>query len=114
MQSINHPLTVSAVKAFEWNIVKQSKRPNRFNSITGPGNTWRHGLTNRKPDNLYRGRSRMANESVAEQHFRLLEDTLDNLNLKDKPQNVFNMDESMVDMDQRSGRVVVSRKTKHT
>ena len=78
MDSINHLLTISAIKAFAWSIVKSSQRPNRFNSSVGPGNTQylkfknRHNLTNRKSDNIDRGRSRMANETVFNQHFDLL------------------------------------------
>ena len=91
MASINHPLSVTAVKAFAWNLVKQSSRLNRFNSETGPGHTWyqkfkkRHDLTNRKPDNIDRGRSRMANKTVIDQHFTLLGDTLHQLGLTENP-----------------------------
>ena len=71
-------------------------------------------LTDRKPNNIDRGRSQMANKSVVDQHFKLLGDTLDRLGLKDKPNNVFNCDESMISMDKRIGQVVICRKTKHT
>ena len=79
MASINHPLTISAIKAFAWSIFKNSQRPNRFNSSVGPGDNLylmfkkRHNLTNRKLDNKDRGCSRMANEMVFNQHFDLLE-----------------------------------------
>ena len=120
MASINHPLSVPAVKAFAWSIAKRSTTPIRFNQETGPGKKWyrnfkaRHNLTNRKPDNVDRGRSRMGNTTVWKQHFDFLEETIDQLQLRDKPQAIFNCDESMIAMERRSGRVVVSRKTKHT
>ena len=40
MASINHPLSVAAVKAFAWAIAKKSDHPNRFNLETGPGDKW--------------------------------------------------------------------------
>ena len=40
MASINHPLSVAAVKAFAWAIAKKSDRPNRFNLETGLGDKW--------------------------------------------------------------------------
>ena len=93
MASINHPLSIPAVKAFAWSIVKNN-------------------LTNRKPNNIDCGRSRMANFTVYEQHFTLLEKIINDLELAKKPEHIFNCDESMVAMDRRTGKVVVSRKTK--
>ena len=118
MASINHPLSCTAVKAFAWAIAKKSDRPNRFNAETGPGDKWfrnfekRQNLTNRKPDKVDRGRSRMANMTVFNQHFNLLEEVMEKLDLKNKPNSIFNCDESMVAMDRRTGKVVVSRNTK--
>ena len=56
----------------------------------------------------------MGNTTVWKQHFDLLEETIDQLQLRDNPKAIFNCDESMIAMDRRSGTVVVSRKTKHT
>ena len=100
MASINHPLSIPAVKAFAWSIVKKSQRPNRFNAETGPGDKWynnfkkRNDLTNRKPDNIARGRYRMTNFTVYEQHFTLLEKIINDLELAKKPEHIFNCDES--------------------
>ena len=58
MASINHPLSIPAVKAFAWAITKKSDCPNGFNLQTGPGDKWfrnfkkRQNLTNRKPDKV--------------------------------------------------------------
>ena len=119
MASINHPLSIPTVKAFAWAIAKKSTNPNRFNPENGPGDKWyrnfkaRQNLTNRKPDNVDRGRSRMGNTTVWNQHFDLLEEKIDQLYLRDNPKAIFNCDESMIAMDRRLGTVVVSRKTKH-
>ena len=40
MASINHPLSIPAVKAFAWAIAKRSTIPSRFNPETGPGDKW--------------------------------------------------------------------------
>ena len=123
MAPINHPLSLihkSSLKAFAWAIAEKSTNPNRFNPENWPGDKWyrnfegRHNLTNRKPDNIDRGRSRMGNtQQFGIKHFDLLEETIDRLHLRDNPKAIFNCDESMIAMDRRSGTVVVSRKTKH-
>ena len=118
MASINHPLSIPTVKAFAWSIAEKSQRPNRFNTETGPGDKWynnfkkRNNLTNRKPDSIDCGRSRMANITVYKQHFTLLEKIINDLELTKKPESIFNCDEPMVAMDRRTDKVVVSRKTK--
>ena len=56
----------------------------------------------------------MGNTTVWKQYFDLLEETIDQLQLRDNPKAIFNCNESMIAMDRRSGTVVVSRKTKHT
>ena len=70
---------------------------------TVPGDKWyrnfklRHNLTNRKAVNCRR--SRMGNVTVWKQHFDLLEETIDKLELRDNPKAIFNCDETMVAMD---------------
>ena len=56
----------------------------------------------------------MGNITVWKQHFDLLEETIDKLELRDNPKAIFNCNKSMIAMDKRLGTVVVSRKTKHT
>ena len=112
MASIAHSLSVAAIKVFASNIARR-KGATRFNKETGPGNTWwikfkkRHSkeLTLRKPDNLDRGPSRMANENVMRQHFTLLGETLDKLGIKNQPERIFNCDESGVSMNMKTGKV---------
>ena len=40
MASINHPLSIPAVKAFALSIIKKSQQPNWFNNETRPGDKW--------------------------------------------------------------------------
>ena len=74
----------------------------------------RHDLTNRKPGNVDCGRLRVANITIWKQHFDLLKATIDKLGLRHKPNATFNCDVSMVARDKRSGKVVVSRRRKHS
>ena len=118
LYGLNHPLSIPTVKAFAWAITKRSTNPNRFNPETGPGDKCyrnfkaRHNLTNRKLDNVDRGRSRMGNTTVWKQHFDLLEETIDKLQLRNNPKAIFNCDESMVVMDRRSGSCCVKENQK--
>ena len=74
----------------------------------------RHDLTNRKPGSVDRGRLRVANTTIWKQHFDLLKATTDKLGLRHKPNATFNCNVSVVARDRRSGKVVVSRKRKHS
>ena len=92
MASINHPLSIPAVKAFAWPLPKevpiQTDLIQRLGQvISGIYRNFkaRHNPTNRKPDNVDRGRSRMGNTTVSKQHFDLLEETIDQLQLRDNP-----------------------------
>ena len=49
---------------------------------------------------------------VFKQHFYLLEEAIDRLNLRNNPSSEFNCNESMIAMGRRTRKVVVSRKTK--
>ena len=71
-----------------------------------------NNLTNRKPDNFDQGLSRMANMIVFKQYLYLLEEKINRLNLRNKPSSIFNCNESMIAIDRRTGKVVISRKTK--
>ena len=119
MASIAQPLTVAGIKFFAWSLAKRHSNT-RFNNETGPGHTWwasfksRHkkDITIRKADLLDRGRSRMANMTVMNQHFDLLDKTLTKLGIKDKPKRIYNCDESGMALDRMTAKVIVQRKTK--
>ena len=55
----------------------------------------------------------MANETVVAQHFDTLGKVLEEHDLLDKPQCIFNVDESGINMDLRKGKVVVSKGAKN-
>lgn len=112
MASIAYPLTITQIKIFAWDIAKKHGGT-RFNETNGPGDTWwskfkkRHigAITLRVADNLDRRRSGMANETVMNQHFKLLKETLEANNILDKPDRIFNCDESGISLDKQSSKV---------
>jgi len=119
--TIAQPLTVPGIKAFAWAISKHHTNNNRFfNKETGSGHTWwdsfkkRHKdeITLRKPNKLDRGRSRMANQTVMDQHFDLLKKTLEELDILDQPERIYNCDESGMAMDKMMSKVIVQRRSK--
>ena len=67
----------------------------------------------RKPDKLYREHVKMANLVVIKNYFDALEKTLKENNLMDKPDNIFNLDESSLNLELRKGKVI-SRSSKYT
>ena len=120
MASVGHPLNIGEVKLFAWSIGRRSADPNCFGE-SGPSHNWwlgfkaRHeDLTLRKPDKLDRRRNNMSKKSVVDSHFQLLKETLEQHDLLNKPSHIFNVDESGMEMDNVTGKVVVNRKTKHT
>ena len=68
MASHRFPLNIKQIRAYTWAILLRSGRPEKF-CKTGPSEKWWRGfkkrhhedITLRKPDNLDRGRARMAN-----------------------------------------------------
>ena len=88
----------------------------------GPGWTWwkkfklRHKdkITLRKPDILDRGRARMARQDVMDDFFSNLKETLTNNNLLNRPECIFNCDESGFSMEAKLGKVVVPKGAKHS
>lgn len=118
MDKIGHPLGVVEVKMFAWSIAKRSENPDCFGE-KGPSDKWWRGfrkrhprLTLRKPDKLDRRRSNTAKKSVVKKHFETLKDSLLAAGLLDKPDHIFNVDETGIEMNKQSGKVVVNRCTK--
>ena len=119
MASINHPLSVSDIKIFAWSVGKRSSDPDCFGK-NGPTHKWWRGfrdrhprLRSRKADRLDRRRHAMSKKSIVEKHLQLLKDTLAKHDLLDKPDRIFNVDESGMEMDKAYGKVVVDRKSKN-
>ena len=75
MAAIAHPLSVTAIKAFAWEIYKRNNYKSRFHPTKGPNHRWwssfrsRHKkeITLRKPDSIDRVKSQISNETVLHQ-----------------------------------------------
>ena len=110
-------MTKKICKAYAWAIAKRSGRHLSINKEKGPSNKWWCGFIKRNPtlslrraDKLDRGRARMANQTVMNQHFDLLNQVFTKLGLKDK---VMNCDESRISLDPKKEKVIASKGTKH-
>jgi len=49
----------------------------------------------------------MANQTVMDQHFKLLKKTLEKLDILDQPERIYNCDESRMVMDKMTSKVIV-------
>jgi hypothetical protein len=97
------PMSRQVTRSFIVQMINKSEKQSEilFNLETGPSDKWFRGLFKRHPDLTERAperqeasRQRMSNENVMKQYFDLLESTMDDLGLKDKPDQVFNCDET--------------------
>lgn len=82
-------------------IVKENKQRTLFNLENGPLDKWcrqffkrHHNISKRVPEVLDKSRARMSNWTVMNQYFNLLNKTVEDLGLKNKPAQIFNCDES--------------------
>ena len=121
MTAMVHSLSVTAIKAFASEISKRNINKSRFHPTKGPRHRWwssfhahhKKEITLNNPDGIDRGRSRVCNETVLNQHFDLLEKNLTDKDLINKPHLIFNVNKVGTNFDDRNGKVVVARNTKH-
>ncbi|XP_033747537.1 uncharacterized protein LOC117332656 [Pecten maximus] len=99
-QEHSMPLTTKMIKTFVRGIVKKSGRTSTIGE-NGPSNKWFRGFLKRHPDLKMRkpqtidgGRVRMANKTVMKQYFDLLHNTMEKHGLLNKPEQIFNFDET--------------------
>ena len=55
----------------------------------------------------------MNNQVVMAKFFKLLKDELESIDILDKPEHIFNADKTGIDLNARSGKVIVSKNSKH-
>lgn len=99
-------MTKKICKVYAWAIAKRSGRANSIHPVKGPSDKWWRGfkkrhpkLSLRKADRLDRRRARMANQTVMDSYFTLLDSTLTKLGIKNKPERIYNCDESGTSLD---------------
>ena len=114
------PLTVDQLCSFAFAIAKSAGKSDVF-SESGPSQMWWRGFKNRhpnirlrRPDILDRGRSAMTNVTVLSEYFELLDQVLTKEGLKDKPHLLYNCDETAIDLNKSTQRVLVPVKQKHS
>ena len=119
MADHGYPLTKTMAKVYAWAIAKRVGTGDRFNSEAGPGDHWwynfkrRHPLvTLRKIDMLERTRAEVLNPGVVHEYFQLLGKTLDDNNLKNKPRQLYNCDETFLPLDHSREKAVTRKKAK--
>ncbi|XP_052079009.1 uncharacterized protein LOC127717266 [Mytilus californianus] len=121
MSERGFPLTRRMLKAFVLSIVEKSGRKTLFNMDKGPSNKWINKLLNRHrelseklPEQQDKARRRMSNVTVVDQYFKLLSDTVDSLGLTNKPNQIFNCDESGFSGKEKSKEKVLTLKGSHS
>ena len=98
---------------------KKSNQPSMFHPTDGPRwSLWR-GFKKRHPEvslwKLYflnHGRSRINNQVVMDKFFKLLKEELESIDILNRPEHIFNADKSGIDLDARSGKVIVPKSSK--
>lgn len=118
------PLTRKMIKAFAREmIIKEQSQDNELtvNVNYGPSNKWFRGfmkrhpeLRIRTPDSIDRGRYGMANTTVINNHFQLLEKCLKDMGIMDKPDSIYNVDETGFSKMDKREKVLTERSRKHT
>lgn len=97
------PLTTSVLRRFVVAIIQKSGRKSKINLQRGPSKKWcrkffkRHPeVKRRRPDRADSGRLNVSQEKV-EEYFELLGSTIRSLGLENKPNQIFNCDETGFD-----------------
>ena len=115
-------LTVSQVMMYAW-IIDKTKGKNKFVD-KGPCYGWWLGFKARhpesaklrKPDSLDRGRALFSTVNNLREYFQLLKSVLDEGDFLNRPQDIYNCDETVIDLNKSVQKVVVPRrfKTSHS
>ncbi|XP_076089965.1 uncharacterized protein LOC143061997 [Mytilus galloprovincialis] len=100
MADIGRPLTIMVLKKFATAILRRKDHDTQIDKNKGPSDKWcqrfrkRHPeIKLRKPDKASNPRMEVTREDI-EEYYDLLESTIDSLGLKDKPECIFNCDET--------------------
>ena len=118
MAKCSHPLTVPVIKTFTWAIVKKVIDHQGFTlqmvqgGICGDVLKRHPEISLWRLDNLDHSRSRTNNQVVMDKFFKLLKEELESIDILNKPEHIFNADESGIDLNARSGKVIVPKSSK--
>ncbi|CAB3255555.1 unnamed protein product [Arctia plantaginis] len=111
MEKNGFPLTSKEVKALVSEYIKRNGIVTPFREDM-PGDDWlrgfrkRNGLSLKKPQSVEIARKRACNPFTVYEYFDLLESVLKDLDLTDKPQRIYNLDETSFSNDPSKTRVI--------
>lgn len=120
MQSKGFPLTIDDVRSIAFQFAERLKIIHRFNKTTEKaGYDWMQMFLKRNPDITLRksegvslARSQALNRVEVDAYFKLLEQVLTENDIIDKPNCIFNMDESGLQLNNRPGHVLAKKGSK--
>ncbi|KAK4306646.1 hypothetical protein Pmani_021539 [Petrolisthes manimaculis] len=113
------PLTVNQILMLAWCIDKVQGR--KVFGASGPCEGWWRSFRNkypdatklRRPDRLDRGRALYSTVDKIRDYFQLLKQQLTEGDYMARPQDIYNCDESIVDLNKCTQRVVVPKRMRH-
>lgn len=113
------PLTINQILMLAWCIDKVQGR--KVFGPSGPCEGWWRSFRNkypdstklRRPDRLDRGRALCSTVDKIRDYFQLLKQQLISENYLARPQDIYNCDESIVDLNKCTQRVVVPKRMRH-
>lgn len=117
MESLGFGLNIHAVCELAFELAEQNSIPHRFNrDKRAAGYDWYQGfmarhpvLSLRKPEGLSAARAAMLNPNVISDHFDKLGAVMDKYELKDKPGQIYNLDETGLSLVHTPSKVIASR-----
>ena len=110
------PMSIQQIISYAWCIDRRSGK-NKF-GLNGPSETWWKGFKCRHPeavklrklDSLDRGPALFGTINSLRHYFRVLKSALDEGGFSLQPQDIYNCDETIVDLNKCSQKVVVPRR----
>lgn len=112
------PLTVNQILMYAWCIDKKSGR--QVFGGSGPCSGWWRSfkkrypdtLRLRRPDSMDRGRALFSTVTIIQDYFQLLKRELENSGFQQRPEDIYNCDESIVDLNKCTQKVIVPKRMK--
>ena len=107
------PLTISQIIMYAW-VIDKTKGEQKFGP-NGPCHGWWLGFKKRhpesaklrKPDSLDRGRALFSTVNTLREYFQLLKSVLEEGDFMNRPQDIYNCDETVIDLNKSSQKLVV-------
>ncbi|XP_057662210.1 uncharacterized protein LOC130897395 [Diorhabda carinulata] len=120
LESIGFPLEPSRLQSIAYDFAENLRLPHRFNNEKkSAGWDWFQGFMKRHPDlskrkaeGLSLARASGMNRQDVDKYFEMLLKVLTDNDLISKPERIYNMDESGIQVNNKTGRVIASKSAK--